>query len=698
MKGDFHLGPWLVQPSLDRLSLEGRIVQVRPKVMDLLVYLAGSAGTVISKETLLNEVWRTEAISESALTRTITELRSAVRDDVAQPRFLETIPKRGYRLIAPVRTVASPEESHARRRRVPALVILVGALLISGFLALLLYERVPSEPTDAPRVRPLTTWPGHEGWLSFSPDGKRVALAWSGESDDNFDIYVKGIDDDSRVRLTTDPEPDRSPAWSPDGRAIAFLRGSNRGVAVYVVPASGGPERFIATLKTRLPSRPLSRFQMLDWSGDGALVVADQDSPEEPFHIIRLSIDTAETQQLTSPPPHSYGDLRPVVSPDGKTLAFTRGLAPTPSDIYVLPVTGGEPRRVTFDDNVITALTWSEDGGSIVFSSERGAMAGAGSLWRVRVDVSTARPEPQQLHGIGQRATGPVIARRGRRLAYVESAQDVNLWRVAATGEGLAQPLVSSTREENGPDYSPDGARIAFASNRSGNWEVWVASSNGSNQRAVTSYGAAPAWQPRWSPNGRVLAFSHTREGNADIYTISPEGSAPRQLTSDPSSDATPSWSRDGRWVYFSSNRSGAYEIWKTALDEPARLLQVTHGGGSEPRESTDGHRLLYTKRTDSALEIWSTGVNGGAETRLLGPIHSGPSWVPDHHGIYFIEPARRIAYYRFATGAVTPIAALAKEPSVSNAGLALSPDGRWLLYAQMDRSGADIMLVENFR
>ena len=218
MKGDFYLGPWLVQPSLDRMSLEGRIVQVRPKVMDLLVYLAGSAGTVISKETLLNEVWRTEAISESALTRTITELRSAVRDDVDQPRFLETIPKRGYRLIAPVRTVASQEESHARRRRVPALVILVGALLISGSLALLLYERVPSEPTDAPRVRPLTTWPGHEGGLSFSPDGKRVALAWSGESDDNFDIYVKGIDDDSRVRLTTDPEPDRSPAWSPDGR------------------------------------------------------------------------------------------------------------------------------------------------------------------------------------------------------------------------------------------------------------------------------------------------------------------------------------------------------------------------------------------------------------------------------------------------------------------------------------------------
>lgn len=695
MNGDFYLGPWLVQPSLGRVSLESRIVQVRPKVMDLLVYMAGSPSTVISKETLLNDVWCKEAISESALTRTITELRSAIGDDADQPRFLETIPKRGYRLIAPVRPVPSQMESPAKRRLVPTLMILIVALLISGSLAVLLFKVEPSEPTDATLVKPLTAWPGSEGGLSFSPDGKQVALAWSGEAGDNFDIYVKRIDDESRRRLTTDPEPDLWPAWSPDGGAIAFVRDSNRGAALYLVPESGGPERFITSLKTRTR---LFRFKMLDWSRDGALVVADQNSPEEPFHLIRLSIDTGDTKQLTSPPANSYGDLRPAVSPDGQTVAFTRALAPTTSDIYRVPISGGEPRRVTFDDLVITALSWSEDGGSIVFSSERGAMAGAGSLWRVRVDESTTRPEPEQLRGIGQRATGVAIARRGRRLAYQEQFNDTNFWRVAATGDGPARLLVSSTREESGPDYSPDGASIAFASNSSGNWEVWVASSDGSNQRKVTSFGGAPAWHPRWSPNGQALAFSHTSAGNADIYTITPEGSGRRQLTSDPSSEHTPSWSRDGRWVYFSSNRSGAFEIWKTRLDDPGRLLKLTRGGGLRPRESRDGSQLLYIKRTDSGLEIWSTGVNGGAETRLLGPLHSEAGWAPDQHGIYFIEPGRRIAYYRFSTGTITPIVALAKDASPHNSGLALSPDGRWLLYTQMDRAGSDTMLIENFR
>ncbi len=92
MRGDFCLGDWLVQPDLCRLSKGGRIVQVRAKVMDLLAYLAEHAGEVIPKGRLLDDVWGSQAISESALTRTVTELRQALGDDAEQPRLLETIP------------------------------------------------------------------------------------------------------------------------------------------------------------------------------------------------------------------------------------------------------------------------------------------------------------------------------------------------------------------------------------------------------------------------------------------------------------------------------------------------------------------------------------------------------------------------------------------------------------------------------
>jgi Tol biopolymer transport system component/DNA-binding winged helix-turn-helix (wHTH) protein len=701
MKGDFYLGAWLVQPSLGRMSLDGRTVQVRPKVMDLLAYLAGSPGTVISKETLLNEVWGTEAISESALTRTISELRDALDDDAPQPRFLETIPKRGYRLIAAVRPVVSPEENNSRRRRAGALAIWVPVVLIGAAIALLMPEMPPAEPTAPLRVKPLTSLPGQEGQPCFSPDGKQVAVIWSGEADDNFDVYVKRIGEDSLVRLTTDPARDQSPAWSPDGRAIAFVRGARSGVGLYLVPAQGGAESFLGNLRrASTPTWTPARSRILDWFPDGrALAVADQNSPGEPFNIIRISVETGERHQLTSAPPHSYGDSEPDVSPDGRTLAFTRSLSRDSSDIHIIPATGGEPRRLTFDDNVITGLAWTEDGRSIVFSSERGATAGAGSLWRVPVGASTSRSEPQQLSGIGPRAIVPAIASRGRLLAYQEYLADTSLWRAATSGLGSPERIISSTREETLADYSPDGARIAFASNRSGSWEIWIANADGSQSRQLTTYAAAPARFPRWSPNGRLLAFTHATEGNADIYTMTPEGSSIRRLTLEPSREENPSWSRNGRWLYFSSNRSGTFEIWKLAIEQPDRALQVTHGGGTHPLESADGQRLFFKKAGTPGLEIWSAHVDGGDEARVLGPIRAAPggAWVPDRHGIYFIEPGR-IAYSRFATAGTTTVLTLPTDSVVGDPGLALSPDGRWLLYGQMDRSGSDVMLVENFR
>src|SRR6476659_6468307 len=103
LTADLRVGDWLVQPSLGRISRNGQTVTVRAKVMDLLVFLATRPGLVVSKDDLLDGVWGTRDVSESALTRTVTELRQAFGDDVEAPHLLETIPKRGYRLIAPVR-------------------------------------------------------------------------------------------------------------------------------------------------------------------------------------------------------------------------------------------------------------------------------------------------------------------------------------------------------------------------------------------------------------------------------------------------------------------------------------------------------------------------------------------------------------------------------------------------------------------
>lgn len=99
---DFRLGEWLVQPSLNRLTRGSQAVRLRPKLVDLLVFLVTNAGKVVAKETILHEVWAREFLAESVLSRTVAELREVLGDDARSPRFIENVPKRGYRLIAPV--------------------------------------------------------------------------------------------------------------------------------------------------------------------------------------------------------------------------------------------------------------------------------------------------------------------------------------------------------------------------------------------------------------------------------------------------------------------------------------------------------------------------------------------------------------------------------------------------------------------
>ena len=191
------------------------------------------------------------------------------------------------------------------------------------------------------------------------------------------------------------------------------------------------------------------------------------------------------------------------------------------------------------------------------------------------------------------------ISRQGNRLAYDERFLDSNIWRLelpeakstSRQNSPARTKLIFSTRADHSPQFSPDGRRVVFISDRSGNEEVWVCESAGTNPLQLTFFDGPATGAARWSPDGRQIAFDSQASGNTDIYVIGAEGGKPRQMTTETSHDTTPSWSHDGRWIYFRSNRSGSYQVWKLPVaGGPA--LQVTRQGGYEAFESPDG-RLL---------------------------------------------------------------------------------------------------------
>ncbi len=227
--------------------------------------------------------------------------------------------------------------------------------------------------------------------------------------------------------------------------------------------------------------------------------------------------------------------------------------------------------------------------------------------------------------------------------------------------------------------------------------------SHGANPVQMTFFGGPLTGTPRWSPDGRQIAFAsygnrpHEPTG---IYLIAAEGGSPRRLTTDPSDHTAPSWSRDGRWIYFGSDRSGTYQVWKVPA-VGGEAIQVTKKGGVTAFESPDGGYLYYA-RIDSP-GIWRVPLKGGEETLVLGLLQPAQwgSWAVVNTGIYFVNalatPHAAIEFFSFATRRVTRIAMFEKEPDAWDAGLAISPDGRWILYCQVDYESVDLMLVENF-
>jgi dipeptidyl aminopeptidase/acylaminoacyl peptidase len=229
-----------------------------------------------------------------------------------------------------------------------------------------------------------------------------------------------------------------------------------------------------------------------------------------------------------------------------------------------------------------------------------------------------------------------------------------------------------------------------------------VSDSNGSHPAQLTFSDGTVNGTPRWSPDGRQIVFDARPGGNSDIYVMSADGGKPRALTLEPSHDVMPSWSRDGRSVYFCSNRSGAFQSWRVPA-EGGQAIQVTKHGGFEAFESSDGELLYYTKGRGPG-GIWQMPVGGGEERQVPELLSAGywRYWAVLNDGVYFVAPVASgrpaIKFFSFATHRVMQLGVLERDPLQGPPGLSVSPDGGWVLYAQMDQSVSDIMLVENFR
>ncbi len=741
-----QFGPFAFEVPSGRLSREGVDLHLTPKAAAVLGHLLAHADELVTKDEFLDAVWPDVHVREESLTQAISVIRHALGDSSQNPQFIQTVPGEGYRFIGNVsvgaaeaptnetatsnRAAATPDPEASRvspepssgvapasttpprtassrpgpalpRGLIPAAVVIVVAVAALAWLSPTEEAERGSAGNDPLDVRPLTSLPGYENYPELSPDGRQVAFMW--DEGDGPHLYVQFVSGGDAARLV--PARYGDPAWGPNGEHIAYMTNIERpsgdanpaGREIRTVTALGTDDRTLTTTS--------SNQSGLDWSRDGRfLAFPDRPGPGQRDNIFLVSPETGDRHQATfHEDDEATFDSSPAFSPDGRLLAFLRIRAMGGGGGYVhvqelddegRPV--GPSRRLASPHGFLHDVDWTADGSSVVYSG--GPTIDYPFLTRVPLDGS----KPSRL-GAGDHARDFSI--EGRQLVFSQRQDDVDLWRIggpAAERTGVPEPWGSSTRDDQFPDYSPDGEHVTFISGRGGMWDVWVADADGGDPRQLSDLGHAT--RPRWAPDGRSIAFNVASPDQTDVYVVDPNEGVPQNLTEDDFRDAIPGWSEDGESIYFQSRgrvpgpEQGPWEIWKMSRDGND-LTRVPEVLGIRPLHY--GGRLYV----NTGNRLLSHPEHGGEGAIVLDHPVDHARWALWRGKVVFMEQGERgtavIKIFDLESGNLETHAAVPVPGGwVRTEGtLEVSPDGRFILYSAKGKpGGADLILVENFR
>ena len=714
------------------LLRNGVRVRLQDQPLEVLLLLVERRGEVVSREELKEKLWPagTFVDSDDGLNTAIKKLRDVLRDSSDRPRYIETIPRRGYRFIGRLEVkeaeVPAPgleaikgkipgaddgqsggteakeseprieavvpvepnrgSKSHEAMWKVAAGIVAVSVLALGAAAVYRWSMRPISQERAVLKAFPFTALPGVETSPAFSPDGSRIAFAWDGDPEaggKGFDLYVKALGSETLLRLTHHPSELIGPAWSPDGTQIAFQRAAGADTGIYIVPALGGPER-----KVRSTVQPSLSLVPINWSPDGRWIAFSDFLPGERNGAMSLlSTATWEVTRLPSPPKCSVEGI-PAFSHSGDYLAYWCFQTEEEYGLYTVPLQGEQAKLIRAFYPFPTGLAWSGDDKALIYSI-------SGEL----SEVNIASGLTKRLDFLGS-AVLPALSPKGDELVFSSSSDISNIWRRDLLHPELPPvELLPSTRGQERAQYSPDGKRIVFASERSGVSGIWISSDDGGNLVRVSDP-QVQSGSPQWSPDGKQITFDSRPGDKWEVYVADVSERIPRKLLTNIADLTQPTWSHDGKWIYFMSHEVGRTGIHRCPASGGDAIAISDDPRGIVAQESFDGKTAYFANHADTPnltqvtllnLPATATPVEG------LPRLKNGQRWTVSAEGIYFVpaDAPRSLHYFDFATKHVREVFDIERD---FGSGLSVSPDGRWIIYAQDDDVSGDIMLVDHFQ
>jgi Tol biopolymer transport system component/DNA-binding winged helix-turn-helix (wHTH) protein len=700
------------------------------KAVAVLIELVRHVGKTVTRDQLLDRVWTGRFPTPDVLTQAIKELRRALADDSKPPRYIETIPKVGYRLIAPVLVLDGPDggifvesgssqaigngieqdgeyATDAAREAAPVApasatarhwLPSVGALaLVAAGVALAVYFTRERAPAAAPvasawqaiDARALTSDTGPELRPHISPDGTRIAFGLI-EPGGQFDrIVVRSVEPSQLIRLTAGTnQHEAQPAWSPDGTRIAFERLGQKGCTMYVASSLGGDEREVGTCVDY-------NVNYYDWTPDGrSLITAERkEGAVGELALMTLNLDTGQKEFLDYEREVDDQDLEPHFSPDGRWIAFRRGIAPY-SDLFITSATGGATRKVTNISGRIRGHTWSRDGSALVFASNF-----AGPMALYAVDIESGRTHPL---GVSP-AEYPHSAPGSDNIVYEITRTQNTLASISL--EPDAQPprlLAPSTGSDYVATLSPSGDRVVYVSDRTGQYQLWLYDWASNVASPLTDRADTAVFAPRWSADGKtVMAVQHNAEGR-ELVEIDVASRRQRMLSKPGENVLFGMYGLepDSHLVVIGTSGKDNKLILVQHADTPGESRTVIETGVAYAQLDTPARSLYYTPTAGRGLMRYDFDTR--TKTFISPKVNSISmnSWRVVDGRIWFVSPEELKLSIMYE---LDPASGEVREVSRIHAGLAdlnfsVMPDRKSIVFSPVGTQDTDVGMARLVR
>jgi Tol biopolymer transport system component/DNA-binding winged helix-turn-helix (wHTH) protein len=667
----YRFDDFLIEPAGFRLTKAGAPLRIEPKALEVLIYLVERRDRVVTKQELLDTIWQGTVVTENALTRAVAQIRKVLGDDLQSPKYIQTVPTKGYRFIAASHTdtarsepakpaaaaipvapeppamsrpaspqVPLPATRSRSRSGIPIVVLMAIGAIVLGLLFVNVVGSglrkknfaMPAIPPPPITARPLRPAPQLQAFPSFSPDGSMIAYA--ADVGLTSHIFVSRVDGGEEKQITRG-DGETQPAWSPDGNQIAFVSLKRGGI--WIISVDGGE-----------PAQLTERGTRPQWSPDGSEIAYQTGESIEygwtafdalPASTIAVAnVKSGKVRALTAPgqPPGGHG--APSWRRDGNRIAFS-SCEIERCGIYTIGRDSSALAEVVTDNRRLSSPVFARESDAVIYVLTR---YNDSLLLTVPVDDDgkRSRGNPSRLRQSGPGSIQHVaISRDGLRLAWTLAEESSDLYSVTVGSNATPQQLTRNpTLRSTYPAFSPDGTRIAYSVVAAGvDSGVWTMNADGANAKAV-AVGPGLKQHTGWMRDGFSVVYYAWADGPT-VFQLSlvsgnaaPIGRLPRDASS-------PALSPDNSTTAFNRTIGGVTSVWTDMLagSEPQRVTTV-HDLARFPVWSPNGEMLAVQVRNERGSAVGVVPATGGP-VRIIttqdGEAHPY-SWSPNGKFVSF--------------------------------------------------------------